>query len=245
MEAVVIIDHVMQGWLTTMVNYALDIGSEKRRVTPHFNIGRLAQADGEARVVQIESIFTPGIHATVVSNPTAARVRVRSAEPYGASLYSIGIEHEGFSAPIPGLTDIAHTAKASLWTPSNPWPEAMVKASIAVKRWCFEQVPTLYGPTRNAIIGHYETGDRNRVNDPVAASDRSVWPVERMLQELRRSPSEPAVPPITPAPAPTPTIPPVLKQSDVEAWNEAYDRPVKPLRYEGTDEVHEIRFKRR
>src|SRR5690606_6087659 len=71
---------------------------------------------------------------------------------------------------------------------TNPWPAAMVESSIRVKRWCFEQAPSLGQPSRQTIIGHYETGDPNRINDPAAAADRAVWPVERMLAALKARP---------------------------------------------------------
>src|SRR5690606_37806848 len=79
-----------------------------------------------------------------------------------------------------------------IYSAANPWPEAMVEASVRVHRWLFEAIPTLGEPSRDSIIGHYETGDPNRVNDPAAASDRSVWPRDRIIAALaRRTPLTP------------------------------------------------------
>jgi hypothetical protein len=177
MKPVLIVDHVMQGWLTTMVNYALQRGPSLRKVTPHFNIGR------EGRTVQIESIFTPGIHASALNIPTAKRVLARVQMLYGTSFYSVGIEHEGFSAPLAGVTD-AGAGKDALWTRANPWPEAMVQASIRAHRWVLDQCPEMGGASRESIIGHYEVDARNRAGDPASAAERDVWPVERIIAAL-------------------------------------------------------------
>lgn len=180
MRPVVIVDHVMQGWLTTMVNYALQRGSDIRYVTPHFNIGT------GGRCVQIESIFTPGIHASALNSPTARRVLARLSMSHGASLYSVGIEHEGFSAPIVGLTDTARAAIAAHWTPSNPWPDAMVAKSIEVKLWILEQCPEMGGASQDSIIGHSEIDAKNRPNDPQRATYTDVWPRDRMIAALTK-----------------------------------------------------------
>ena len=179
MKPVLIVDHVMQGWLTTMVNYALQRGPELRKVTPHLNIGR------DGRTVQIESIFTPGIHATALNSPTAKRVLERVQMLYGASFYSVGIEHEGFSAPLAGVTD-GGAGRDALWSRSNPWPEAMVQASIRAHRWVLEQCPEMGGASRDSIIGHYEVDARNRPSDPASAAERDVWPVDRIIAALRQ-----------------------------------------------------------
>jgi len=180
MQPVVIIDHVMQGWLTTMVNYALSAfpAADMRYVSPHFNIGT------GGRVVQIESIFTPGIHASTyaLNDRTAAVVRGRA--PASPNAYSIGIEHEGFSVPLFTPDKMTPLLTAATWTAANPWPPAMVEASVRVKAWCFATAPTLGTPSRESIIGHYETGDANRVNDPAPAAIRYVWPIASMILAL-------------------------------------------------------------
>lgn len=172
MQPVLIVDHIMQGYLTTMVEWTRTGGS---KVVVHFGIAR------NGRTVQMHPVFSPGIHATAraVNARTAKIVRARPESP---NTYSIGIEHEGCSVdPRP-----AYEVPASLiYSRGNPWPEAMVQASIAVKRWCFANVPSLGGPSRDSIIGHYETGDPSRINDPAAEGARDVWPVDRMLVVLK------------------------------------------------------------
>jgi LysM repeat protein len=97
--------------------------------------------------------------------------------------YSIGIEHEGCSIdPRPAYS----VPPELIYSEQNPWPEAMVQASLAIKRWCFANVPTLEGASRDSIVGHYEVDATNRANDPATPADRSrgVWPVERFIREL-------------------------------------------------------------
>lgn len=181
MEPVLIVDHVMQGWLNTMVSYARVAypASEMRYVTPHFNIGT------GARCVQIESIFTPGIHATSLNSPTAKRVLERLRLPYGASLYSVGVEHEGFSRDL--FSDPAKMTKLlrdNTWSPENPWTEPMVAKSIAVKRWIFGECPQMGGASVDSIIGHSEVDAKNRPDDPERHDYEGVWPRARMIAAL-------------------------------------------------------------
>jgi len=181
MQPVAIVDHIMQGYLNTMVQWTTTGAS---KVIVHFGIGR------DGRIVQMHPVFSPGIHAGAFDHrsPHAAKVvKARSTSP---NAYTIGIEHEGCSVdPRPAYSVPA----AMIYSRANPWPEAMVEASIRVHRWLFANVPSLGTPSRDSVIGHYETGDPNRVNDPAAASDRGVWPVSRILAALTPS-KEPAKP---------------------------------------------------
>lgn len=181
MTPVLIVDHVMQGWLNTMVSYARNAypAAEMRYVTPHFNIGT------GGRCVQIESIFTPGIHATTLNSPTAKRVLERLSSPYGASLYSVGIEHEGFSRELfDDPAKMTATLRENTWTPDNPWPEAMVRKSIEVKRWILEQCPQMGGASTDSIVGHSEVDAKNRPDDPQRHDYTDVWPRARMIAAL-------------------------------------------------------------
>lgn len=172
MAPVAIVDHIAQGFQSTIVGWASNGGS---KIITHFSIGR------DGRIVQHHSVFSPGIHVSSVINPVARVALARGAPVRGANTYTIGIEHEGCAVdPRP-----AYTVPANLiYSRTNPWPDPMVRSSIAIKRWCFDNVPSLGAPSRDSVIGHYEVDARNRINDPAAASDRSVWPVERMLREL-------------------------------------------------------------
>lgn len=174
MRPVAIVDHIMQGYLNTMVEWARTGAS---RVIVHFGIGQ------SGRIVQMHPIFSPGIHAGAFDHRSpyvSPTVKARSTSPNG---YTIGIEHEGCSVdPRPAYS----VPPAFIYSRSNPWPDAMVQASIRVKAWCFEQATSLGEPSTLSIIGHYETGDPTRVNDPAAASDRGVWPRDRMIAALAK-----------------------------------------------------------
>lgn len=179
MKPVVVIDHIAQGFIQTIVDWA---SNGQRKIITHFAISR------SGRIVQFHPIFSPGIHATGFNHlsPYAAkRVRERTASP---NMYSIGIEHEGFSVD-PGY------GYDYLYSAARPWPEAMVEASIRVKAWCFANAPSLGSPSTDSIIGHYETGDADRVNDPAPVTARGVWPRDRMVAEIRESVPSPVPPP--------------------------------------------------
>lgn len=178
MEPAVVVNHIMQGYLSTMVDWARTGGS---KVIVHFGIAR------DGRIVQFHRADTRGIHASAFDHTSphvARRVKQRRTSPNN---YSVGIEHEGCSVdPMYGGKPMP---AGMVYGPDNPWPEAMVEASIRVHRWLFATLPTLGAPSRDSIIGHYETGDPNRVNDPAAASDRSVWPRDRIIAALAARPA--------------------------------------------------------
>ena len=173
MEPYVIVDHIMQGYLRTIDAWA--VNGESKIIT-HFGISR------SGRIVQYQDIHTEGIHTSAVNGPTSKIVQqYGSVAGRGANAYSVAIEHEGFSVD-PGY------GFDYLYSPQRPWPEAMVRASVSVKRWLFAQAETQLGPPSvDTIIGHYEADARNRINDPSPASDRSIWPRERMIRELTTS----------------------------------------------------------
>lgn len=178
MEPAVVVDHIMQGYLSTMVEWRRTGDS---KVIVHFGIDRTG------RIVQFHRADTRGIHASAFdakSPHVAKQVKQRNTSPNN---YSVGIEHEGCSVDpryggVPMRADMVYGA-------GNPWPEAMVQASIRVHRWLFATLPTLGAPSTESIIGHYETGDPNRINDPAAASNRSVWPRDRIIAAITTRPS--------------------------------------------------------
>ncbi len=181
MEPLAIVDHIMQGYLSTMVAWA---SNGQSKVIVHFGIDR------SGRTVQFQPVNAPGRHVSAINQAASSIVQRRGqdAGTTGANAYTIGIEHEGCSIdPRPAYTVPA----GMIYSDSNPWPEAMVEASIRVKQWCFRNVPSLGQPSRNAIIGHYEVDARNRPDDPSPANNRGVWPVERMLRALTSTAPDP------------------------------------------------------
>lgn len=168
MQPIVAVDHIMVGWQATMIRYCQEQYPE-RRVVVHFTIGRAG------RIVQHLSIFDPGLHVGAIQRASWPGVPrgATSANPW-----ALGWEHEGFSLPL--TASDGASIRAATWSDANPWPEAMIVASLATKVWAWRHAPTL-GPPGTALIGHYELDGINRVNDPAAASDRSVWPRQRFI----------------------------------------------------------------
>jgi LysM repeat protein len=177
MKPIAIVDHIMVGFLRTMVAWA---SNGESKVIVHFGI------DVNGRIVQFQPVHTPGRHASAINSPESKLVRERGQDKNttGANGYTIGIEHEGTPAPL-SSNDSASIRKVT-WSKSNPWPDAMVRSSIKVKVWCFKNVDSLGEPSADTIIGHYAVDARNRPDDPALKSDRSVWPRDFMINEVRK-----------------------------------------------------------
>lgn len=134
-----VINHIMEGWQATMVGWAKERPVVNRK-SAHFTIGR------GGRIVQHVSLWD-----------------CAWAVAWGDwNMHSIQIEHEGFSksGPTYGQTN---------YGPTYPWPQAMVDASIKVHKWVFEAIRTYdvtVFPGQDTIIGHKDTGQPDRVDDP-------------------------------------------------------------------------------
>lgn len=176
MRPLAITDHIMQGYLTTMVNW---MSNGESKVIVHFGIDR------RGRIVQFHPVNRVGRHVSGIYSPLSKIVQREGQHSgtTGANGYTIGIEHEGCAVdPRP-----AYTVPADLiYSKTNPWPEPMVASSIRVKQWCFDNVPSLGLPSRDTVIGHYEIDARNRPDDPAPSTDRTIWPVERMLRFITK-----------------------------------------------------------
>ena len=135
-----IVHHVMQGYQSTMNTWANE-RPPRTKVAVHFTINRTG------RIVQHMPIWNPGWHVGWQS----------------WNLHSVGIEHEGFSVdPVVYGYDYLYSA-------ARPWPQAMVDASVRVTKWVMEAIhyyDTSVVPGPDTIIGHSETGQPDRVDDP-------------------------------------------------------------------------------
>lgn len=173
------VDHTMVGWKRTLDGP----WRRENRVIVHFGIGR----DGS--VSQYRSIFEShygnGVHnpsalGGATENPylaalVAGRTPIRSASggwfyrgDDGANLlntHSVSFEHEDGGDP------------------SQPWTEALLAATIAVKRWCLEEMNAAgrgfatFDPAR--LAGHFEIDPVNKGGCPGPA-----WPRERIVAAL-------------------------------------------------------------
>lgn len=169
-QPIAIVDHIMQGYQSTMIAWA-ESKTPDRRVAVHFTISM------KGRIVQHLPVNRCGIHAGLARNPSWALYK-----GFNPNLYTIGIEHEGCSVEPRGYG----VPQSIIWSPSNPWPEPMKEASLRVKRWCFDNVPSLGRPSAQSIIGHYEIDSISRADDPESPEDRirGVWPRDWFIEQL-------------------------------------------------------------
>lgn len=145
-----VVSHIMEGWQTTMINWARERPVVNRK-SAHFTIGRTG------RIVQHVSLWDPAWHVAWQE----------------WNQHSIGIEHEGFSVagPVYGQTN---------YSPAYPWPQAMVDASIRLHKLIFDAIRTYdtsVVPDLSTIIGHRDTGQPDRLNDPGAQWYSQVRPL--------------------------------------------------------------------
>ncbi len=150
-----VVSHVMQGFQSTMIDWSMQ-RPPIVRASAHFTIGR------DGRICQHVSIWDPAWHVAWD----------------GWNLHSIGIEHEGFSVP-PGY------GYDYVYSDAQPWPEAMIKATIQVHQWVMEAI-RVYDPSvvpgEATILTHALTGQPDRVYDPGDAFMRQVRP--RILESF-------------------------------------------------------------
>ena len=165
MKPIAVINHVMQGYQETMIRWAAE---KTGRVSAHFTIGR------DGRIVQHVGIFDPAWHAGRVESPTWPLYK-RTSNP---NYYTIGVEHEGFSAVPMYRYDYVYDE-------DHRWPEPMAEASISVHRWIVDQTGIV--PSVETIIGHNETATRSRADDP-----GEMWPRYRTIEALLQQPAEPS-----------------------------------------------------
>jgi N-acetyl-anhydromuramyl-L-alanine amidase AmpD len=150
-----VMSHVMQGYQSTMVKWAQDGVWQGK--SAHFSISR------GGRIIQHVGIFDPAWAAGRVNKPTLS---LGGANP---NTLFVHIEHEGFSTWAPGA-DFMYDD----FTADNPWPEALIEASIRVHRWVFEN--SIYTPSLETVVMHSETDSVNRAYDPGARWTQHVRP---------------------------------------------------------------------
>jgi hypothetical protein len=189
------VDHIMAGWKRTMDDQAwLDASG----ISAHFGIGLDGSVSQYVNI--LDAAYGNGLvgsagrgdatgrlrydrrnrHlAALEREPGASWVEVQtSAEPprWGWTLvlggvnawnsHSIAVEHEGVD-------------------PSAPWPDAMVEADIAVKRWCNEELARAGVPPvaidEDALVAHGQIDAVNRPNCP--GSGRPKTTILRALAE--------------------------------------------------------------
>ena len=141
MEPIAVINHIMQGYARTMIEWAETNSVQK---SAHFIVDR------EGNITQTVSIYSPAWHAG-----RTAKTTWKSFPGGNPNKYTVGIEHEGFSVD-PGYGyDFIY---------EDEWPEAMMQASDKIHQWVLGEL----GLEANdqTVIGHNETDGVSRANDP-------------------------------------------------------------------------------
>ena len=156
---------------------------------PERLIARLSE-----KVLDHKLQFRPVAKPSVVSCELAGEREIAalssSTQTYIAAGYgahnTVGIEHEGFSIP-PGYS------YDYLYSNGNPWPEAMIEASIRVHRWVFARVNEWDAgamvPSEDTVITHSMLNTASRKQDPGDLWLATVRP--RILAALQPAPAAP------------------------------------------------------
>lgn len=156
-----IVNHVMQGYQSTMVTWANE-RPLKTPVSAHFTIGR------NGNIIQHVSIKNSAWHAGKLDSVTPPWRLYRPSTNVNG--YTIGIEHEGFSK----LNTYGYDY---IYDVLHPWPEAMVLASVKVHLWVCQETGIV--PSIDTIIRHADIAPLSRVDDP-----GSAWPRDRIMAAL-------------------------------------------------------------
>lgn len=195
-----IVDHVAQGYMAGLLGIAQSADPGK---SWHFSIGR------DGTIVQHVSIWNPAWHAGDVNGPTWPGYTGTNPNKF-----TIGIEHEGFSIRPSYSYDYIYSGE-------NPWPEALIEASIRVHQWVFHMCSNWLKPSEATVITHSMLNTRSRAQDPGDLWLATVRP--RIVAAL-----QPAVE------APGPSMDELLKQAEDHGWRkhaEAVDRMLAGLRH--------------
>ena len=170
-----VVSHVAQGYWGGLLGIA---ASQAPGKSWHFSISR------EGEIAQHVSIADPAWHAGDVNAPTW-----RLYQGGNPNKRTVGIEHEGFSIPPVYSYDYTYSA-------GNPWPEALIEASIRVHRWVFARVNEWNAgamvPSEDTVITHSMLNTASRKQDPGDLWLQTVRP--RIIAALQ------------PAPAPVPVF---------------------------------------
>ena len=106
------------------------------------------------------------------------------------------------------------------------WNDAQHATAIDILRWLESEWMDVNDET---VIGHRDLDPGSRAHDPGPNWDRE-WLLEHVASSEEVS---------------SPNKPPPLGPFDSPSWAEAWSRGATPVRYAGSDEVHEIRITRR
>ena len=154
-----IINHVMQGYQTTMIAWARERPYRTVK-SAHFTINR------NGRIVQHVSAWDHAWAAVGVCRPTWPLLPP-STNP---NRVAINIEWEGFSAdprtyPYDYLYGPLGVPDPN-GRPMRPWPQPQIRAATQIHRWLFTEGIVAGLPSPDTITGHFATDACNRPLDP-------------------------------------------------------------------------------
>ena len=198
-QPIACVNHVMQGYQGTMIRWAMERPYVKQK-SAHFTIGR------NGRIVQHVPLNQASWASGSIRSPQWRLLKGKT----NPNSYIVNIEHEGFSKP-PGY------GYDYVYDQRNPWPEAMVKASVSVQRWVCNQLHIT--PTFDTIIGHRRIDSVTRADDP-----GTMWPQARIIKLLEGKTS----------------LPPINKNL---AYWEIFRGNAKAVRREGDYGIYELKVK--
>ena len=165
MEPIAVINHIMQGYARTMIEWAETNSVQK---SAHFIVDR------EGNITQTVSIYSPAWHAG-----RTAKTTWKSFPGGNPNKYTVGIEHVGFSVDAGYGYDFIY---------EDEWPEAMMQASVKIHQWVLGEL----GLEANdqTVIGHNETDGVSRANDPGPAWSKDTL-LNLIVGETNHSDTDP------------------------------------------------------
>lgn len=191
---VLFVDHIIDGWKRVLDDPAW---REPKGVGVHFGIGR----DGS--ISQYTSIFDAswgngvagganasdrrGIDRFDHANPHLKVLESRGEWEYTPSGWWLARLDSGRKVSVLNTATISTEHEGFPFDTDNfdaTWPEAMVEATIKVKRWCLKELAAHGAPMAvdgHILVGHFQIDGVNRANCP-----GPEWPRDRILDRLKQ-----------------------------------------------------------
>lgn len=136
MKATAVVIHVIEGWLTTMIEWARE-RPVHHQASYHFVVGL------SGAVTQFVPIFTPAWHAGRRDDGTPPTWSGWDP-PRNPGGHTVAIAREGFA--------------------SHDWAPVQIRATVEVCKWVMARHGII--PAVENLIGHYELNPVSRAHDP-------------------------------------------------------------------------------
>ena len=177
---VVFVDHRMAGYKRTLDD---DFWRHKNGVSVHFGIGRDGSVDQYTSI--FDASWANGVGRPISrydrSNPRLAMLETlgtwRAVTMHGYTTYAL-ISESGVNVINTHSISIEHEDEGR----DQPWTDAMIEATVRVKRWCLHELARAAMPMavdEHMLVGHYQIDATDRASCP-----GRHWPRQRILEEL-------------------------------------------------------------